>query len=119
MCCGGKRGRGQTAEIRETFRKETTEKRAKTTQNVFTASLLRLYFLFTYSVLQSDTSNFPLVKVRKTCVKHRTWWVGRLSTEDTEGTEISVSSVLSVDREKHRMNRMKRKTKIRVIREIR
>ena len=53
-------------------RLKTDEKRAKTSKNVFTASLLRLYFMFTYSLLLSDTSNFPPIKVQKTCVKHRT-----------------------------------------------
>lgn len=76
----GKRGCGRTTKIRETFGRKNDQKRLKTTkndqkrpQNVFTASLLRPYRLLTDFAIQSDTSNFPPTKVRKTCVKHRTW----------------------------------------------
>ena len=40
MCYGGKRGRGQTAEVRETFREETPPKQPK---NGFLRSLCKAY----------------------------------------------------------------------------
>ena len=60
------------AGFRETFSQKQLKNGRKTSENVFTASLLRLYFMFTYSLLQSNTSNFPPMKVQKRCVKHRT-----------------------------------------------
>ena len=59
--------------FRETFNLKQLKNGRKTSENVFTASLLRLYFMFTYSLPQYDTSNFPPMKVQKRCVKHRTW----------------------------------------------
>lgn len=51
---------------------KTTENDRKRPQNVFTASSLRPYRLLTDFTIQSDTSNFPPMKVQKRCVKHRT-----------------------------------------------
>ena len=54
-------------------RPKTTENDRKRPQNVLTASLLRPYRLLTDFAIQSDTSNFPPIKVQKRRVKHRTW----------------------------------------------
>ena len=63
---------GQRKSVKHSAEK-TTENDRKRPQNVFTASLLRPYRLLTDFTIQSDTSNFPPMKVQKRCVKHRTW----------------------------------------------
>lgn len=67
-----KHSAGKTTE-NDRKRPKTTKNDQKRPQNVLTASLLRPYRLLTDFAIQSNTSNFPLIKVRKTCVKHRTW----------------------------------------------